>query len=258
MKTVAVELRNVRVEFPLSFDFRPSLKGAIGGRVSHIFNRNRKSQKSKNFVALDNINLTVYNSDIVGIIGPNGGGKTTLLRTIGGIYSPDFGEVSVFGKLSTLLSLGTGFNNEMSGRDNVLMGGLLMGLSSKEIDGLIDTIISYADLGDFINVPMKYYSNGMFSRLGFAIAMASRSDILLVDEVFSVGDLEFQKKSEKTMKKLLDDAKCQLIVTHNLSYVKAQCNRAVWVQSGKIVYDGNPEETVARYENSIINADPGQ
>ena len=251
MKKYAVILNEVSIEFPMSFDVRPSVRSQAGFFVKNKLLNKNKNKPQETFKALHKVSIKIGHSDIVGIIGPNGGGKTTLLRAIAGIYYPDKGSVIINGKLSTLLSLGTGLNNNLSGRDNILIGALLMGLKKKQVELLSDEIIKYADLGKFIDVPMKFYSNGMFSRLGFAIAMSLKADILLIDEVFSVGDLAFSKKSEKTMQKLLSEAKCQLIVTHDLKYVRENCTRAIYLQSGSIIADGSPNDVVNLYESNV-------
>ena len=200
-------------------------------------------------MALSGINLSVKKGDIVGIIGPNGCGKTTLLRTICGIYHPDEGSVMASGRISTLLSLGTGFNNDLNGKDNIRLNGLTIGMTLDEIEEKIPAIIEFADIGDHINMPMKYYSSGMISRLSFSIVLSMKPDILLIDEIFSVGDLSFTQKSEKALQDLLAMTNCQLIVTHNLDLVRDHCNRAIFMESGKIVLDGNPAEVVDAYES---------
>ncbi len=244
MTAPKVELNGVMVRFRLSYDKTWTLLD----KAVEVGNRLVRKRKPRFFTALEDASLTINEGEIVGIIGPNGSGKTTLLRTISGIYHPDAGSVTCRGRISTLLSLGTGFDNRLTGLDNIRLNGLLIGISMKEIEDKIPMIAEFADIGDHIHTPMKYYSSGMISRVSFAIVVAMRPDILLIDEVFSVGDLAFQRKSQKAMHELLSRASCQLIVSHNLSLIREHCNRVIYLESGHIVVDGAPEEAVAAYE----------
>ena len=249
-----VRVEGLHIRFPRSYEKNVTVQARFRALVQHWRQHGTIRRKKQYFQALRDISMAVRSGDVIGIIGPNGSGKTTLLRAIAGIYQPDQGKVEVYGRVSTLLSLGTGFNNNMSGRHNIYMVGHLMGMSREEIDERVDDIIKYADLGEHIDYPVKFYSNGMISRLGFAIAVTIDPDILLIDEVFSVGDLAFRKKSEETLRMLLDRAQCQLIVTHNLEFVKKNCNRAIYIRSGKIIKDGEPEETIEIYKEHAVKA----
>jgi ABC-type polysaccharide/polyol phosphate transport system ATPase subunit len=205
-------------------------------------------KKPRYFTALSDVNMVVCDGDIIGVIGPNGSGKTTLLRAISGIYYPDSGSVKCNGEISTLLSLGTGFDNSLSGIENIRLNGLTLGMSLAEIESKISRIVEFADIGDHIYGPMKHYSNGMISRLSFSIVLAMQPDILLIDEVFAVGDLAFQQKSQSAMNDLLDRSICQIIVTHNLSFVRQHCNRAVYLRNGRVIMDADPDEVTTRYK----------
>ena len=206
--------------------------------------------------ALHDINVDINDGDVVGVVGPNGSGKSTLLRAISGVIAADTGTIQKNGRISSLLSLGTGFNNQLSGLDNIRFQGLLIGMSPKEIDASIEVIADFADIGKFIDVPMKYYSSGMISRLSFAIILAIKPDILLIDEIFSVGDLAFQRKSEKAMQRLLEQASCQMIVTHNLSFVRESCNRALYINEGRLIGDGAPDAIIDQYIADVENSPP--
>ena len=243
MPATKVILDDVMVRFRMSFDRTTT----IGAKAREIGRRLLKGKSPQYFEAVKGISLEVREGDIVGVIGPNGSGKSTLLRTIGGIYHPDLGRVETFGKVSTLLSLGTGFDNRLSGLDNIRMNGLILGLPKRELERKIPMIEEFAEIGDHMRVPMKYYSSGMISRVSFSIVLAMQPDILLIDEVFSVGDLQFQRKSARALHELLSRASCQVIVTHNLDFVLKHCNRAVYVRSGRVVEDGEPSKVVARY-----------
>jgi ABC-type polysaccharide/polyol phosphate transport system ATPase subunit len=244
MATGKVLLRDVTVRFRLSYDRTTS----ISGKLREIGKRVFRGQHPRYHEALREISLTIHDGDIVGIIGPNGSGKSTLLRTISGIYFPDSGTVNTFGKVSTLLSLGTGFDNRLTGIDNIRMNGLILGLPKKELEEKIPAIEEFAEIGDYMHVPMKYYSSGMISRVSFSIVLAMQPDILLIDEVFSVGDLQFQRKSARALHELLNKAACQVIVTHNLDFVRKHCTRAIYLRSGRIVAGGEPQGVVSKYE----------
>lgn len=239
---VVVENLSIRFRFPV--DQTKTAKAKTHELANFIFFK----KKPRYFMALSDVNFTVNDGDIIGIIGPNGSGKTTLLRAISGIYSPDEGTVDCFGRVSTLLSLGTGFDNNLSGIDNILLHGLIIGMPLQEIQKQIPLIVEFADIGEHIHVPMKYYSNGMISRVSFSVVLAMKPDILLIDEVFSVGDLAFQQKSQKAMEELLSETSCQLIVTHSLAFVRKHCNRAIYIRSGRLLMDGSPDEVVSKYE----------
>jgi ABC-type polysaccharide/polyol phosphate transport system ATPase subunit len=238
-----VILDDVAIRFRMAFD----LDASFGARIREVGRRLVRRGVQEHFEALRGISLHIREGDVIGVIGPNGSGKSTLLRTIGGIYRPDRGRVETFGKVSTLLSLGTGFDNRLSGLDNIRMNGLLLGIPRRELDAMIPTIEEFAEIGDHIRVPMKYYSSGMISRLSFSIVLAMQPDILLIDEVFSVGDIQFQRRSARALHELLGRASCQVIVTHNLDFVRKHCNRAVYVREGLVEEDGSPATVVPRY-----------
>ncbi len=202
----------------------------------------------KPFWALKDVSFTMYDQEIIGIIGPNGAGKTTLCRTLCGLYRPDSGSVQIAGKISALLSLGTGFNEHLSGWDNIYLNGMMLGIPRKVIRGIEDEIVEFAELEKFIHRPVKQYSSGMKSRLGFSIAAMLKPDILIVDEALSAGDLAFQEKATMKMQEMLEEAKAVVIVTHSLEIVEKVCNRAIWLQSGEVKYDGEPADTVRLYK----------
>lgn len=247
-----VRLDDVTIRFRFSYDKARTARERLG----QLKKRFTGGWKPRYFTAVDHVNLTIREGDVVGVVGPNGSGKTTLLKTICGIYSPNRGEVTTSGRVSTLLSLGTGFDNTMNGIDNIRLNGLIMGMSADEIEKKIPMIIDFADIGDHIHAPMKYYSSGMISRVSFATVLAMRPEVLLVDEVFSVGDLDFQSKSKKAMKDLLDQASCQVIVSHSLALIREHCNRAIYVRGGRILADGDPDEVISRYEADSPGYEP--
>jgi ABC-type polysaccharide/polyol phosphate transport system ATPase subunit len=246
MSDIRIDLRDVSVRFRMSYDQAKSLPEILVQTGKRIVG----SWTPRYHTALDGVTLQARTGDVIGVLGPNGAGKSTLLRTISGIYHPDAGTVSVDGRVSALLQLGTGFNNALPGRDNIILGGLTLGFSLTEIKERMGMILEFADIGDFIDVPMRYYSSGMIARLSFAMVVSMEPDILLIDETLSVGDLSFQKKSQAAMRKLLAKASCQFIVSHSLPTIEALCTRAIYVSGGRILADGTPKDVIAEYASS--------
>lgn len=207
----------------------------------------KEERQASEFWALRGVTFSVEEGDVLGVIGPNGAGKSTLLRVIAGIYQPDEGELHVRGKVSPLLTLGAGFRPDLTGRDNIYLNGVLLGLSRKEIEARVEEIIAFAELEEFIDQPVRTYSSGMTARLGFAIATSLEPDILLIDEVLGVGDEHFRRKSEARMREFIDRAKAIVVVTHSMSFIRKFCTRALWVERGRVRLIGDPEEVVPRY-----------
>ena len=212
-----------------------------------------KKKKKDEYWALRDINLTCYSGEILGIIGANGAGKTTLCRVISGLLRPDIGDIRVNGDVSALLSLGTGFNNELSGEENVYLNGMMLGLSKKEINVLLPEIVEFSGLQRFIQQPLKHYSSGMRSRLGFSIAAMIEPQVLVLDETLSVGDLEFSNKAAQKMQDIVSKAKLVIVVTHQTEFVQKYCTKALWIDKGKVASFGAPENVVASYKESIAS-----
>ncbi len=207
----------------------------------------KEERQASEFWALRGVTFRVEEGEVLGVIGPNGAGKSTLLRVIAGIYRPDEGELRVRGKVSPLLTLGAGFRPDLTGRDNIYLNGVLLGLSRREVDARVDEIVSFAELKDFIDQPVRTYSSGMTARLGFAIATSLEPDILLIDEVLGVGDERFRRKSEDRMREFLHKAKAIVVVTHSMGFIRKFCTRALWVERGRVRLMGDPESVVAHY-----------
>lgn len=203
----------------------------------------------KEFKALNGISFKVEKGDALGILGKNGSGKSTLLKLITGVLSPSSGSVKVKGKISAILELGAGFNPEYSGRENVYLNGLMMGFSREEIDSKMNDIIEFADIGEFIEQPVKIYSSGMFARLAFAVSINVEPDILIVDEALAVGDVRFQTKCIDKMKELKSKGTTILFVSHATEQVKRFCNKAVWLKDGKVQASGESSEIADLYED---------
>lgn len=208
-------------------------------------------KKHSNFRAMDNLNLEIRKGEVLGILGKNGAGKSTLLKMITGVTTPTSGTLEVRGKISSLLELGTAFNMELTGIQNIYQHGQVMGLTKKEIEEKKQEIIDFADIGDHLYQPVKTYSSGMFARLAFACAINVDPDILIVDEVLSVGDMAFQLKCFKKFQEFKDKGKTILFVTHNVSDVLKNCNRAIILESGSKTFDGDVKEGVELYKKII-------
>lgn len=201
------------------------------------------------FEALRGISFNVNQGEILGVIGKNGSGKSTLLRSIAGIFSPDKGTINTFNNSVSLLSIGVGFQKNLSGRDNIILSGLLLGFSKKDILSKMDEIIEFSELNEFIDMPVKTYSAGMYSKLAFSITAIMESDIILIDEVLSVGDASFKKKSYSKMKEIItDSSKTVVIVSHSMDTVRKLCNRAICLHGGKVILEGNPDSVISTYE----------
>ncbi len=209
--------------------------------------------KREPFWALKDINFTIREGEIVGIIGRNGAGKTTLCRVLSGILKADRGKSFVNGDITALLTFGTGFNNQLSGRDNIYLNGMMLGIPKKKLAGLYTDIVDFSGLEKFIDQPMKHYSSGMRSRLGFSIAAMIRPDVFIIDEALSVGDASFYEKASTKIQELIGLAKAVIIVTHNMTFVEKVCTRVLWIGDGVIKYDGDPKEAVAHYRQSLNN-----
>lgn len=206
-------------------------------------------KKDKSFHALKDISLDIKKGEILGIIGKNGSGKSTLLNTVAGIFAPDSGTVDLNGKNVSLLSIGVGFQKDMSGRENIILNGLLLGFSEEEIKEKMSEIIEFSELGSFIDKPVKTYSKGMYSKLAFSITAFLETDIILIDEVLSVGDEHFKKKSSAKMKELIsDENRTVLIVSHSISTLRKLCTKMLWLHDGEIKMLGDTNEVLTAYE----------
>ena len=203
------------------------------------------------FWALQNVNFSAHEREILGIIGPNGAGKSTLCRTLCGLYRPDYGEVQIKGEVTALLTFSLGFNAQLTGYDNIYLNGMMLGMSRKEIEKVENDIIEFAELEDKIHKPVKEYSSGMKSRLGFSIASMLQPDVFVVDEALSAGDMAFKEKATARMQEMLETAKTVVLVTHSLNIVEKVCTRAIWLKEGTVQFDGDPSEAVRRYKNSV-------
>jgi ABC-2 type transport system ATP-binding protein len=200
------------------------------------------------FWALRDVSFRVVHGESLAVIGPNGAGKSTLLQVLAGIIQPNEGEVDVIGHVSSLLTLGAGFDQDLTGRDNIRLAGAFLGMPHRQMEGLLPGIVEYADIGEFIDASIKTYSSGMRARLGFAIATSVDPDVLLIDEVLATGDAVFRAKSKERIKELTKAAKGIVIVTHDMNWVTEFCNRAMLLDHGRVILEGDPAEVVRVHE----------
>lgn len=213
-----------------------------------------KSNVLSNYKALNQVSFTLEKGNVYGIIGNNGAGKSTLLRVLSGVMKPNAGEVERNYKTINLLALGVGFSGELTGLENIFLNGMLLGFSKQQISQVKDAIIEFSELGEFIYRPMKTYSSGMRSRLGFSVAIHLKPEILLIDEVLSVGDTKFQKKSYESIKNIINDKSTTVvIVTHSMSTVMELCNYVIWLDKGEIIIKGETNEIIDLYDKYNCN-----
>jgi lipopolysaccharide transport system ATP-binding protein len=209
-----------------------------------------RSMSGSRFFALDDISLEVRRGEAVGIIGANGSGKSTLLGLIAGVISPQSGYVEVHGRVAPLLELGAGFHHELTGYENIVLNGVLMGLTRRQVAARMDAIVAFSGLESSLNEPLRTYSSGMVARLGFSVAVHLEPDILLIDEILAVGDTHFQARCFERLEEFRRQETTFVIVSHALADIRVLCDRVVWLAAGKIMMQGKPDEVIAAYEKS--------
>lgn len=208
-----------------------------------------KKTKTEVHEAVKNVSFQVQEGEILGIVGKNGSGKSTMLRAIAGIFSPDAGTIELYGHSVSLLSIGVGFQKSLSGKENIMLSGMLLGFSEEQVRRQMPEIIEFAGLGKFINMPVKTYSSGMYSKLAFSITAILKTDIMLIDEVLSVGDAKFKKKSYRKMKELISEKdRTVVIVSHNNDTLRSLCDRILWLHDGEVKMLGTADEVLPVYE----------
>ncbi|HEX8026736.1 MAG TPA: ABC transporter ATP-binding protein, partial [Candidatus Limnocylindrales bacterium] len=230
----------VAEDLGVQYDLRFNRKTAMRESLSKVVLR----KPPERFWALRHVNLQLDHGESLAVIGPNGAGKSTLLQVLAGILRPSEGRLRVSGAISGLLTLGAGFDEDLSGTENILLGGAFLGLDDAVTRSLMPGIVDFADIGRFIDAPLKTYSSGMRARLGFAIATAVDPDILLLDEVLATGDATFREKSKARVIDLVKAAKAVVLVTHDMAWVTEYCNRAILLERGEVILEGSPEEVV--------------
>lgn len=236
---IAIKVNHVYKSFNVYYDRANTLKE----RLLFFGKRNRKEKRQ----ILNDINVNIKKGETVALIGVNGSGKSTLLKLMTKIIYPNKGNIETKGKLTSLLELGAGFHPDFSGRENIYFNASIFGLTRKEIDNRLKEIIEFSELGEYIDNPVRTYSSGMYMRLAFSVAINVDAEILLIDEILSVGDQHFQEKCFEKMRQLRKEGKTMVFVTHSMDAVKQLCDRAIWLYEGQVKMDGNTQEVVAEY-----------
>lgn len=247
---IALHIENVKKKYVIKHVAKKpdSKKEQAKLMMNKLFHPKQANQK-EDFWALNGVTFDVKQGEKVGIIGKNGAGKSTLLKIISRITEPTDGKIEFYGKISSMLEVGTGFNGELTGRENIYLNGAILGMTKAEIDEKFDDILEFSEVGKFIDTPVKRYSSGMFVRLAFAVASHLDPDILLVDEVLAVGDTRFQKKCINKMKSIADSGKTILFVSHQMNTIRQLCDRVVVLKEGQVIYDGEVEEGIRLYNS---------
>lgn len=238
---IVIEFNNV------SKKFKKGKKLLLKEALLDIF----KPDKTEDFWALKDLNFKVHKGETLGIIGVNGSGKSTILKLIAGVLFPDKGKIKINGRIVPLIELGAGFHPELSGRENVYLNGSILGFKRSDIDKKFRQIVDFAELWDFMDTPVKHYSSGMYMRLGFAVAIHSNPDILLVDEILAVGDVSFQEKCINRMQEFKKRGKTIIFISHNLDLVQSFCSRLIFVDSGKIVLQGDVDLVIEKFRKTL-------
>mgnify|MGYP006275242583 CR=1 FL=1 len=243
-RDVAIRVQDLHITYRTTFERRPTMKQAL-------VRLGRGERAVKTIEAVKGVSFDVPRGQVLGIIGRNGAGKSTLMRTIAGILPPTKGRIEVVGRTSTLLALGVGFNKDLSGRENVILGGLAAGLTRAEVEASYEQIAEFADIGEFIDMPMRSYSSGMSARLAFSVAVHQNPDILLIDEALSTGDAAFKERANAKMREMVDNANTMVLISHALASIKSMCQEVIWLEKGEMVMRGNPDEVVDAYTDRL-------
>lgn len=239
-----IEIQDVSVRFNLEQEKTDTIK-------EYVLKMVQRKLKFNEFYALRNVSFSVKRGEAVALIGVNGSGKSTMLKVIAGVLQPTIGRARVHGGIAPLIELGAGFDMDLTARENIYLNGAVLGYSRSFIDKNFDEIVAFAELEDFIDVPVKNYSSGMVARLGFAIATQVRADILIVDEILAVGDFMFQQKCYRRMEEMLSGGTTLLFVSHDAEQVKKLCSRAIWLDHGRVMADGRAADVCEEYRRTI-------
>lgn len=251
-RPVMIDLKDVKKKYVIRHNFEKPT--SFSGRLKLVAKKiahPTKKYNTEDFYALNGVSFQVRQGEKVGIIGKNGAGKSTLLKILSRITEPSDGKIEMLGKLSAMLEVGTGFNGELTGRENVYLNGAILGMTKDEVDSKLDAIIEFSEVGRFIDTPVKRYSSGMFVRLAFAVAANLEPDILIVDEVLAVGDTKFQRKCIEKMMNIADSGKTILYVSHQMQTIQQLCDRVIVLKEGKIVYDGDVARGIEIYTETV-------
>jgi ABC-type polysaccharide/polyol phosphate transport system ATPase subunit len=241
---IAIRVKDVHVTYRTSIEKRPTLR-------STVMRLGRSEKVIREIEALKGVSFDVPRGTVMGVVGANGAGKSTLMRTVAGILPPTSGRVEVAGRVSTLLALGVGFNKDLSGRDNVVLGGLAAGLSREQLADKYEQIVDFAELDEFMDMPMRTYSSGMYGRLAFSVAVNMEPDVLIIDEALSVGDAKFRRKSFNKMRDLCGEDRTILLVSHALGSIRDLCDEAIWLHKGELRMWDDPDDVVEAYTSFL-------
>ncbi len=246
-----IKIENVSMKFNLGIDKDFSVKQAF---VNLFSGKTKKRNKKNNeFWALKNVSFTVGKGEVVGLIGSNGAGKSTLLKVVSGVMKPTSGKVKVAGVISPMIELGAGFDGNLTAKENIYLNGAILGYSKKFLDSKFDEIVEFSELKDFLEVPVKNFSSGMTAKLAFSIATIVNPEILIVDEILSVGDIKFQEKSKAKMMEMIKGGTTVLYVSHSLQSIKDLCTKVVWLEHGKVVKMGDTKKICDEYYKSQMS-----
>lgn len=240
-----IELENISMRFNLGIEKDFSIKQAFVNFFS--FKKRKKDKKNETFWALNDVSLKVKKGEVVGLIGSNGAGKSTLLKVVSGVMKPTKGKVTVNGDVSPMIELGAGFDMNLTARENIYLNGAILGYSKKFLIEKFDEIVEFSELREFLDVPVKNFSSGMIAKLAFSIATIVNPQILIVDEILSVGDIKFQEKSKNKMMEMITGGTTVLYVSHSIDSIKSLCTKVVWLEHGKIIKMGDPKEICDEY-----------
>ena len=241
-KQTMVKVDNVGIRFNLAKERVDSLK-------EYFLKFSKGTLHFEEFWALDGVSLEIEKGDFYGLVGINGSGKSTLLKAVAGVFKPTRGKITVNGTIAPLIELGAGFDMDLTARENIFLNGAVLGFSKDHMLEKFDDIVDFSELHDFLDVPLKNYSSGMVARIAFAIATATKPDILIADEILAVGDYAFQEKCEKRMQELLDAGTTVIFVSHSIEQVKRMCNKATWIEKGKVIMSGDAETVCDAYSS---------
>ncbi len=257
MSRLAIKAEQIWKQYRIRHAFegpQSSFKAVLNAPFNWMMNRSNQHshlQRSELFFALKDVSFEVEQGESVGLIGRNGAGKSTLLKILSRITRPSQGKITIYERVNSLLEIGTGFNSELSGRDNIYLNGSFLGMRVSEIRKKFDEIVAFSEIEQFIDTPVKYYSSGMFIRLAFSVAVHLTPELLLLDEVLAVGDSGFQHKSHAKMRELLASGATIILVSHNEQAIREICNRSIWLDKGSIQMDGPSADVVEQYIRSL-------
>ena len=245
---IMVKAKNISMKFNLGIEKGFSIKQFFIDLLSF----KRKKKKKSDFYALTDVDFEIKKGEVIGLIGSNGAGKSTLLKVVAGVMKPTKGKIEVNGNVCPMIELGAGFDYDLTARENIYLNGAILGYSKEFIDKKFDEIVEFSELANFLDVPVKNFSSGMIARLAFSIATIVDPEVLIVDEILSVGDLAFQQKSEDKMKSMIGGGTTVLYVSHSIDSIKSLCDRVIWLEHGKIIEIGDPKTICKKYQELAL------